>query len=1413
MKRTLDLSPRSYRCLYRPLVYDVLVRRWTVLAFVPLVMSKTKHGWIEPVSSQLSDQCAALKAEARQLVQCVTLLALPIALYQANTALKPRYLLGPEALTSPADPFEPMLFDNTGSNAKPSYHSVSAVNGLDRQAVSHAPLWALTVPIHLSPGMRPWAQSDAIQSTNREPLCNRACVTDRTQAHNEAILSASRDNRAHFWPWCWSWAPAALMNQEQALGVYRGWALTPQWWCFLIDRTFGQLSAATGLRTLVRVQLAPPLRAPLSKPPGWQDSLYKHCKAHALTIMNSGDRNDSVNTERARPQGGWRGLLASRWRGLLASRWRGLLASLWSACNGLCLLLGLGADGLAPLVALGCGVLIWEMVCLPPLQFSLRNSWRELDSLSYPDWDRQLWFFYHLDRIHDTEKESLSFQRKGSSTFTFTAHRFNIRAWLITHSLMRQPHDDPWEEQEQEQEDQEEEEEYQHEHEQDEQQKQEQEKKRMLAEELLNLTALTGYLDSIEHERRYLFLRSILNDRAIQRIKHNEQVTQVRARHNETAIQGSGLRALCQSIQNHFDHPASRWHHGGDRSLSIFSSWLGCASASGTALNESDCSLPPPNLSKPRARGQARAGYGLTQQHQAERSACLPSHLVRTGSVLFVGAVRAGKTYLASSLSAQRGIPLVRIDIRGAISPRSEALTELFERETMSVANPSRRARLRDPSMIQSTYDLPNLPQLWLLFNLAKRLGPCVVWVPDLHTGTDVVMAREWAVPPVLQNLLYTVSNDQFRRWQQRQGGVLVASTPDVMRTDPSFLHPERLGHLMHVRMLNHIQRQRSLHILLHTKRLQPVKHMAWGEIGNRSAGYHWRDIVELSNEAHLIAITRRTCAVDTSLFQGALDCQGLMATRNTAMSHLSQSDRAMPKPSLFAQASYRVWLIGQGEEMVCYRLGRAVAQSMFVKLSTPAALPSYPRTSRDRLHYLFKRCLPSLLFEPNVTEFTVIPYILSCLAGSAARDAWLVYESSFDEHILEGGPEATHDLELASGLFGNLFGQVAHPDMYAQSIGGIRTTRGTQIARARERQDWLPAFGFGSPGDLLSPPCSNEGTHSNAYDSQTLSLSHSFSLPSSSVCLDSAGEAVKLYRDHKPRRVDVCRSVLFQARGAADGLVMPADKLLWQFLGSLYGRNMSVSFRATLKPAWVKTRALVSNPKRRKNHLPLMGQCMGVVEHGTSVHPILAVYGRPVTECEHLYGAQCTQYDDQRLFMTQHMWAALMVLNTQLQLCTPPKKRIRTRYDLSIQASNHLNSLMSMPLMPEYQAKSWSTREWQSRAFQTIAASQPLSTAQLLVHSGSKRIRPLSGFEPFEADRHSLFEDEDFVRRPGSEATANLSCSQQQQHMAWIEQLVYGALVESYDYLLRLFLSQGGAFLQASASAVNPSGAISGKT
>ena len=1347
-----------------------------MLAFAPLAMSKTKHGLIESVSSQLSDQCAALRAEARQLVHGVTLLALPLALYQANTALKPRYLLGPEALTSPADPFEPMLFDNTGSNAKPSYHSASAVNGFDRQAVSHASVWALTVPIHLSPGMRPWAQSDAMQSADGEPLCNRACVTDRTQAHNEAMLSASRDNGAHSWSWCWSCAHAALVNQEQALEVYKGWALTPQWWCLLIDRTFGQLSAATGLCTLVRVQLAPPLRALSSQAPRWQDSLYKHYKAHTLASMNSGDRNDGVNTEGARPQDGW----------------RGLLASLWSVCNRQRLLLGLGADGPAPLVALGCGVLIWEMVwvCLPPLQLLLRNRWRELDSLSYLDWDRQLWSISHICRIHDTEEEEESLFPQHRWSGSLIVHRPNIRAWLIAAYRMYEDDDEdtPWAQWDEEEE-------------------------QMAAEALLNLTALTGSLDSIEGRRRDLFLRSILNDRAIQRIKHKEQVAQVRARHSEVAIQGSGLRALRQWIQNDFDHPACRWHHRGDRSLSIFSSWLWCASAPGTALHESDCSLPPPGLSKPWARRQARAGYGLTQQHQAERSACLPAHLVRTRGVLLIGAARAGKTYLASSLSAQRGIPLIRIDIRGVASLETDALTKAFHNQTASVANTSRRGGLMAPSRMDPAFSLPNLPQVWLLFNLAKRLGPCVVWVPDLHTGTDVVRFRAWKVRRVLRHLLYTVSNDQFRRWQQRQGGVLVASTPDVMRTDPSFLHPERLRHLMHVRMLNDIQRQRSLHILLHTKRLQPVKHMAWGEIGNRSAGYHWRDVVELINDVHLIAITRRTCAVDGSLLQGALDCRGSMATPNTALIHLSQSDRAMPQPSLFAQASYRAWLIGQSEEMVCYRLGRAVAQSMFVKLSTPTALVGYPRISRERLYCLFNRCLPSLLFEPNVTEFTVIPYILSCLAGSAARDAWLVYESSFDEHILGGGREATRDLELASGLFESLFGQVAHPGMYAQPIGGIRTTRKTRIAgaRARERQDWLPAFG--SPGDLSSLPCSNEGIHSKAYNSQTLSLGHSLSLPPSSVCLDSCAEVVELYWDHKPRRVDVCRSVLFQARGAADGLVVPADKWSWQFLGSLplYGSYIPESFRAILtQNAWVKTKVLVSNQKRWKRHLPLMGQCM--VEHGTSVDLVLILYGRPVTEFEHLYGPQRTRYDDQRLFITQDMWVALMALKTQMGQRKRAKKRIRARYNLSIQASNRRNYLRRMFLIAD-QAKSWSTRHWKRRTFHTIAASRSLITAQSLVQSGSKPIRPLSGFKPLGFGRYSYSALDDFVRKSGSEPVANLSCSQQQQHMAWIERLVYGALVESYDYLLRLFLSHGGAFLQASASAVNQSDAISGKT
>ena len=70
----------------------------------------------------------------------------------------------------------------------------------------------------------------------------------------------------------------------------------------------------------------------------------------------------------------------------------------------------------------------------------------------------------------------------------------------------------------------------------------------------------------------------------------------------------------------------------------------------------------------------------------------------------------------------------------------------------------------------------------------------------------------------------------------------------------------------------------------------------------------------------------------------------------------------------------------------------------------------------KKRFCYLSEWYLEPSIAETTMKELTILPHILGCLAGSAARDSWSISERN-RENWIPFDKLAEHDLDIASSL------------------------------------------------------------------------------------------------------------------------------------------------------------------------------------------------------------------------------------------------------------------------------------------------------------------------------------------------------------------------------------------------------------
>nr|YP_010309947.1 hypothetical protein MRX01_pgp025 [Larix griffithii]UMY72448.1 hypothetical protein [Larix griffithii] len=343
--------------------------------------------------------------------------------------------------------------------------------------------------------------------------------------------------------------------------------------------------------------------------------------------------------------------------------------------------------------------------------------------------------------------------------------------------------------------------------------------------------------------------------------------------------------------------------------------------------------------------------------------------------ILLIAPIETGQSCLVKSIATDSYVPLIKISLDKFLSGQY-----LNYPDTQSI----------DPDFENLVTE--KMQQFHLTFELAKRMSPCIIWIPNIHelNVNDLTLGLD-LTESFLGLLLHHISRDK----DSLRNILVIASTHIPQKVDPALISPNRLDRSINIRMLVNLQRRMVLPILLGMKGFYSEKEWSSSnECASRTIGCDARDLTALVNEALLISITRKKSVIDTNTIRLALHKQ---ISNSKSMDGSDQNDK-----------------------ILIYKVGKAVIQNTLRRNSPMNSLSTKKELWKKRFSYLSEWYLEPSIAETTMKELTILPHILGCLAGSAARDSWSISERN-RENWIPLDRFAEHDFYLASSLLESL--------------------------------------------------------------------------------------------------------------------------------------------------------------------------------------------------------------------------------------------------------------------------------------------------------------------------------------------------------------------------------------------------------
>jgi hypothetical protein len=350
---------------------------------------------------------------------------------------------------------------------------------------------------------------------------------------------------------------------------------------------------------------------------------------------------------------------------------------------------------------------------------------------------------------------------------------------------------------------------------------------------------------------------------------------------------------------------------------------------------------------------------------------------------LFIGSLESGKSFVIKNIAASTYYPLIHISIKDIKNATPDSKYNKIRKQKRWVEQLSERSFFLDN-----------------IFHLAKLVSPSIFWISDLHDFDTKNQIQEkntqkFDISLLMATLLKILTIDLIPEGQNHI--TFIGSTEYPRLLDPKFVSRQRLDLIINFRTPSFSQRQNIFTSLLKTKGFTIKGLRSFYELNSNTVGYTFRDITSLVNETLLIKTTDNTTLINRNTIRLALYRQ--TSTQSVKYNTVIQ-------------------------ENLQYKIGKALIQTVLVYPKSIILLSKYHDLWKTKFYYLSNTYLEISNKKTITTEFVLLTQILNCLAGSAARDAWILSKQGFfskGQISLSLTSQLKHDFSIASNILQSL--------------------------------------------------------------------------------------------------------------------------------------------------------------------------------------------------------------------------------------------------------------------------------------------------------------------------------------------------------------------------------------------------------
>nr|YP_010290906.1 hypothetical protein RF2 [Gahnia tristis]YP_010290929.1 hypothetical protein RF2 [Gahnia tristis]ULQ66064.1 hypothetical protein RF2 [Gahnia tristis]ULQ66087.1 hypothetical protein RF2 [Gahnia tristis] len=355
-------------------------------------------------------------------------------------------------------------------------------------------------------------------------------------------------------------------------------------------------------------------------------------------------------------------------------------------------------------------------------------------------------------------------------------------------------------------------------------------------------------------------------------------------------------------------------------------------------------------------------------------------------SILVIGSIGIGRSYLVKSLAKNSYLPFIKIyplkypylfnesspnqdfdfDIDDLEDFKNEYITYIpFDIDDFGLDdiddNLDLDKKLFNMTRDELTSNDPLFFDMTVQFDLAKTMSPCIIWIPNVH-GLDRNELRYLSFHLEESSL----SNSKDRERCFTRNIIVIASTHIPREVDPALIGPNKFNTFIKIRRLTIAEQRRYFLILSYTRGFGlENKIFDSKKFGSITMSSNARHLVALNNEVLSISITQRryiieeTDPIRLALYRQTWDFQ----------THIR-------------------WV--QDHRIFLYQIGRAFAQNVFLSNFSIDPISIYIKDpiAKNRIwnSYSYKWYVE---LETNLKKITILLYLLSCSAGLVTQDLW----------------------------------------------------------------------------------------------------------------------------------------------------------------------------------------------------------------------------------------------------------------------------------------------------------------------------------------------------------------------------------------------------------------------------------------